>query len=1057
MALHLIADSGLQFYSTIVEFNPQEPLLMESGKALKYAMCIQKDILTQEISGFDVATYNPQTDAWYPVGQVTDTTFAQSCQLQPDGTLFYDETGVPKLLPTAPMGLFSAYSNDSQDLIRINSLTSYRCVVDNQRVPAFDVLLGKWLPMPMFRLNENGVSQGAPFAWCRVKIEDIGDGSRQGARQYRLTWAFDTRTGDDLLAIPQLLPLFYDGETEIRYSLCNVAQQILAFLSVDAEGFNSFSGYVSSLFGLGDRLADFTYITYYIYLVNFLRLLPGAAPEVTLFKNDAETDRPVDMVLDIGNSRTCGVLFENGNFDRARMLALRDMTHPHLVYKKSFDMRFCFRMADVGLDISLEDDRIFSYGSFVRVGDEARHLLFTSLEDAGIAQKLTNYSSPKRYLWDEKPYSGVWENLITRNDTSNVQKLSPHINVAGLSYLFADDGRYVAGTDEFVMPGSPAHYSRSSLMTFVMIEIFQQALMQMNAYETREHWGDFNIKRYLRNVIITCPTAMSKKEQMRLRQAAKDALDAIGHLMPLHPVHIIPETKKLAVSDQTAPVTDRTWIYDEATACQLVYLYAEATHRYEGRLEKLFEKKGHVRPEMAADGYTDNSLTIGTIDIGAGTTDVMVCTYRKATDGQKRLSPEPLFYDSFTLAGDDILQAIIQNFVIQGAYHNDAHIGSINSALTARLLAMPEEELRHIPSLSRFESYRAKVEEILVMNADSVELKNQKKRELAADMTNGFFGADIAAMDYKARRCRLDFNTQISHPMSQFFMEQMRLKRPNRVFSFNDIFPKEKPASYLLDYFESHFGFRFESLAWHFDPEAINTIICSVMEGLMKQLSVLLHAYHCDIIVLGGRPTSLDVITELFVKYVPVTPDRLVRLNSYHVGHWYPFADANGFFFDQKPIVAVGAMVGYMASTVGFKGMALDLSLLIKNMSSTARYVGIYDSSQQRVEDARLTPDNATASFDISIFPCNLGCRQLDSPQYQARPLYAIYNHSGRTPLRVMVSRSFQDDRELLTLEEATYEGETIAKNKVELVPQSLPDDASYWLDKGEFKLQISN
>ena len=32
-----------------------------------------------------------------------------------------------------------------------------------------------------------------------------------------------------------------------------------------------------------------------------------------------------------------------------------------------------------------------------------------------------------------------------------------------------------------------------------------------------------------------------------------------------------------------------------------------------------------------------------------------------------------------------------------------------------------------------------------------------------------------------------------------------------------------------------------------------------------------------------------------------------------------------------------------------------------------------------------------------------------------------------------------------------------IAKNKVELVPQSLPDDASYWLDKGEFKLQISN
>ena len=52
-------------------------------------------------------------------------------------------------------------------------------------------------------------------------------------------------------------------------------------------------------------------------------------------------------------------------------------------------------------------------------------------------------------------------------------------------------------------------------------------------------------------------------------------------------------------------------------------------------------------------------------------------------------------------------------------------------------------------------------------------------------------------------------------------------------------------------------------------------------------------------------------------------------------------------------------------------------------------------------------------------------------------------------------SRSFHDNRELLTIEEVCdSEGNTLPKNSVELVPQSLVD-GKYWLDNGEFELTV--
>lgn len=907
--------------------------------------------------------------------------------------------------------------------------------------------------MPMFRKEIDGVTSNYPMGWCRMKMQRIGQGSKKGIERFRLIWAFDTQTAEDELSV--LRPYITEDENgSAEYGMCNKVDLLLSFLSSD-EDFHAFSDYIASLFGIDlEKEESRKYKAFYIYFLNFIRL-SGGAPDVTLHDNKRR-DIYVDLVLDIGNSRTCGILFEEGDFARGKMLELRDLSMPWISYEnKTYDMRVVFRKADFGNDIIL-DEEMFQWKSFVRIGEEARRLVYRSLEEEGLSEKTTNYSSPKRYLWDTKKYEGEWENLITTDDPFNVL-LSNEISVPMLSSLFDDDGKYTPNTDSSLelldLDGNKHHYSRSSLMTFAFVEIFQHAISQINSIKYREKWGNVDCRRYIRNVIITCPTAMPLQEQITLRQSAQNAYEALTLCIPsLKMAEIIPKASALKITDPYADSNTRVWSYDEASCCQLVYLYAEIAQRYNGEIHKFFESKGHVRPELVTEGYENKALTIGCIDIGAGTTDIMICSYEYEGQGRSKITPSPLFWDSFYLAGDDILRNLVQNVVIEGKEHRQSNLGNLTGALTTRICGMSDNELLALPCLDNV-VYRTKVDDICMTTNE--EEKEEMKIAFAANLIHDFFGTDSSMMGYRDRRCRNDFNTQISVPIAQRMLELLRTHRPSKLYTYDDLFPEVKPAEYLLNYFEHHFGFRFEELNWRYDPTEVANIVKSTMEPLMKQMALVFYTHHCDIIVLAGRPSSLDPITELFIKYVPTAPDRLIRLNEYRVGSWFPTADGQGYFYDQKSIVAVGGMVGYLASHNGLKGLVIDFSKMIKKMTSTANYLGEYNSRRQQVTTSLLTPTVATAEMIVSVFPAFIGCRQLDATIYQARPLYAIYNHGRSQTLQIRLSRSFHDNKEEIVIEEALDSEYRNCKKDLELVQQSLVDDGKYWLDKGEFELSI--
>src|SRR5690606_7900690 len=122
------------------------------------------------------------------------------------------------------------------------------------------------------------------------------------------------------------------------------------------------------------------------------------------------------------------------------------------------------------------------------------------------SEKTSTFSSPKRFLWDTKAQKHEWEFIQLEDETTKP------IYIKGISEQLNNDGSLNLEDSGGVL----MNYSRRALMTFAFLEILAQANMQINSYEQRKHWGNESMPRKIRRIIVTCPTAMSRVEQIAL-------------------------------------------------------------------------------------------------------------------------------------------------------------------------------------------------------------------------------------------------------------------------------------------------------------------------------------------------------------------------------------------------------------------------------------------------------------------------------------------------------------------------------------------------------------
>lgn len=917
--------------------------------------------------------------------------------------------------------------------------------LNDKRRCALASLLGQWLPLPYYEVDGMGNFKDGPYNWVRCKLlpkKVKNTDGNNGKIELTAVLAFDTHAiydePDEYAECPSFVS---PSEHEKHFRLCGNALGMLSFCSGKNEWVRSY------LMNLVHEVTDIDDVKVgegehkYQFLASYLLLVSQLAaqcplPEVRLLRDRDVKQIDVEMIVDIGNSRTAAVLFEDGDFTRVKPLHLQNFTrlttHEGTLNRteQSFDMRVAFQKVDFGRG-TMYGSTQFVWPSVVRLGEEAEQLMHQTVSYAEGDEILSTYSSPKRYLWDTHARREEWRCVRTDRQGRNEEPV-----IEGVSNYLRDDGT----VDEEGF-GVGLHYSRKSLMTLAFMEIISQARVQINSTEHRLFHGRQSTPRRLNKVVLTCPTAMSVSEQCALHECLQNALRVLDLYATAtvgseahNPIRIVPDLK-LKSHEQ------KQWIYDEATCSQFVYLYGLFSDTYLNNSSEFFRIYG--KPRQVGSTQRD-SVVVGSLDIGAGTTDLMVCRYLYNEQNPAQLTPEPVYFDTFDQAGDDLMKVLIENVLLQGRN------GIMESELARR--GHDEEQIRRL-------LYQ-------------------------------FFGTDNNNLSFSDRMVRRDFNLQVCVPLISHFLDLLAKGETYRDVTYDDVFRHNVPSSKVLESFSRKFGFELSEITWPFDARVLSQHIERCMNDLLETVATLMYAYDCDLVILSGRPTSLPPIRNVFLKYWGGQPDRLVVLNKHRIGRWYPFADEFGYLTNSKSVVPVGAMIGYLASTAGgMNGFSLNLSALAQGVGPTTDYFVKKDALAQQ-NQCFITPQRQQGEVTFNSFPAYIGTKQYDLSLYPVRPFYVIdlnyeriseklrHKYAGEpltdsrlqqllndycdrllthVPLKVSIERpDYQENKEQLNITGVTGgDGTECQPTDFSLSVQSLNDADCYWLDSGAFNINI--
>lgn len=990
-----------------------------------------------------------------------------------------------------PVRLLAGWNEDSPDSGETVSSEFGDRLYALTAVRALEPFLGKWVPVPyvahprLDRIGGRPAYRNGPTNWARVRVvqEPVSEGA---ATTHKIVFAFDTAIDEGDPAATFTTPSRRHLGPSWEFSFVSRFGDLHWFVhNPDSEDAGQDYGlwvreWIERLFqefrhvqrrgrparpdedqGRLESLAR-----YFVFLETLDRAI---APRKMRFVEPQTMERPVevDLVLDIGNSRTYGILIERiPNKDRVDLkdsytLKLRDLQAPELVYTGAFESHVELHAAAFGDDdLSRLSGRssAFFWPSAVRVGPEASRIR----ERQEGTEGYSGLSSPKRYLWDLRPVQQEWRfpkaqytgdqpprigrrlgNLVNSNGDSLRQL---QVNEKLFKRVYGTLGR------DTRRPATTLNFSRSSMYGLMVAEIIWQAMTMINNPVARSDRQLAELPRRLSRIILTLPSATPVREQLLMKLRAEGAIQLLWDLMGWPSDARFPQ-----------PIVQASW--DEASCVQLVWLYGEIAGKSGGRIDDFFELSGRPRKRIGPeDGPGDKlaeepSLRVATVDIGGGTTDLMITTYY--VDGGRALLPIQNFREGIRLAGDDILRAVIQRIVLP----------AFERAMKVAGLDKPEVTLRAL------------------------------------------FGGDRTDLREQDRHLRRQFVLRVLRPIALGLLHayeetesgdqvERGLRRLASFFGDGSATADEQLGidARILNYLKGGRGgpgkapLSLVDIEIPLDFAGIADAARGVLDRVFDNIGEAIHHFDCDVVLLSGRPSRLPAIAELLIDKLAVAPHKVVRMHLYKPGRWYPLPDHTheDRIGDPKTTAAVGGMLCALSERDLQNFMLYTHKL---QMRSIANFVGQLETDGQLLAKRVLfeTADlGASAAADDEkpfdfYTKTRLGYRQLPWERWVASPLYQVWleqlNPAYRVPGPISVHLGRQLERpedehqdaildaearkeELRITEAFDRDGVPVQINRppppdartapwasLQMIFCTLKDEEGYWLDTGILEL----
>ena len=328
--------------------------------------------------------------------------------------------------------------------------------------------------------------------------------------------------------------------------------------------------------------------------------------------------------------------------------------------------------------------RTFEEFSQVRMGREADDLV-GSIELEGDIR--TGVSSPKRYLWarDSSWLEGANWHMADPYDRKQGDDDSRHAAKLGgplLAFIPQDDQADPPRAQFEQTPLAPRHAPRV-LMQAALYELLCQAFTYVNSPAYQKLTGDAGRRRLLASLTLTFPSGMISKEREQLKKQAEKAIEIFSQTVGRVQLSDSPNAQP---NDHQFPQLKLS--IDEASAVHLTYLWSES-RKLGGKPSLWFSVMGKTRrtspsetkplqatesrPAKAAESEGSSLFSprpsslspssqkpplaesskesrpearIACIDIGGGTSDLMIATYQCVSDpGGDQIIGETLHRD----------------------------------------------------------------------------------------------------------------------------------------------------------------------------------------------------------------------------------------------------------------------------------------------------------------------------------------------------------------------------------------------------------------------------
>ncbi len=518
----------------------------------------------------------------------------------------------------------------------------------------------------------------------------------------------------------------------------------------------------------------------------------------------------------------------------------------------------------------------------VMMGAEARELFHNIDLTRGVNISM---SSPKRYLWDQEcigKHGGdrFWnlnENPWTQYRPLNTLNLL-HGQIC--RYMYKDGRYWDINKPPFLDPEELAQppcfprrpgYPRSSAMVWSALSILENAYRQVTSTNWRKNDGPGSNRR-IRRVHVTYPSGWIAREKEYYRRAWQQAVNifTLSHMEHSTPF-----------KEGEARLSGRPELHlklDEAVASQLPFVYSEI-RRLGGNANRwiqLYGRRTETPPPTASrrpataqatgNSHLDWHLRVMTIDIGGGTSDTTIVEYaNKAPNATVSLEYKVLFRDCCSFAGDAVAKAIIERVLLPALLeareiepHSDISYDIANALAGTRVALGDTEMWQRVVSLFFLPVVRQWLTDIV-----------------ACENTGGIYVGEDGSEGRSLRECGVD--GQI-------------------IDQFNTLLSQSGITDPIAD----------PEIPLRYDPEDINDCIRHVLTSALEPLGKFIAAYDVDVVTLSGKISEIPVVFDLLCEYLPIRPQRIVRMKNFLAGDWYPMTHDGKHIHDAKSVTAVG-------------------------------------------------------------------------------------------------------------------------------------------------------